>query len=54
MSAARPLTDPKLPGLAVVTGPEATALLDAAVAPHGEVLDARLAQIRYVWQKYAP
>lgn len=48
MSAARPLTDPELPGLAVVTGPEATALLDAAVAPHGEVLDARLAQIRYV------
>jgi hypothetical protein len=48
MISSPPLHDPELPALAVLTGPEARDLLDAAIDPDGRVLDARLTQIRYV------
>ncbi len=48
MSSSQPLHDPGLPALAVLTGAEAEDLLETAIGPEAGILDARLAQIRYV------
>jgi len=42
------LNDPALPGLAVLTGDEASGLVSAALDPDDRVLDVNLVQIRYV------